>query len=194
MDVVRNFIHVIGITPEDELPRIIKGQVIQYSDIETIFIPDHKPGAESIFQVMVDVNITSSKVINTPMSRIMVIDGMKKFKIIYAEKGGVGNAAFLTLSTPYNTFIDIPQGSDVNNVSVYIIDAYFSLIDSRKIYSYILYMVYANHLQGEGAKDDGEAGFVEDAATLREVPGGAGSDKFEGQKDDQLVDIDSEFL
>lgn len=146
MDTIRNFIHVVGITPDIELPHKINGQIIQYSDIETIYIPKSKPAAKSIFQIMIQVEIKSSRMINAPLFRTIVIDGIKRYKIIYTEKGTSENANFLVIDTPYNTFIQLPEEYDcVEKVDVYIIDAYFSLLDSRKIYSYILYLVHAGY-------------------------------------------------
>jgi hypothetical protein len=144
MDVVRNFIHIVGITPEEQLPDKIRGQLIQYSDIETVYVPDDKPPAKSIFQVMFQVEVKSGRIIDTPACRTMVVDGIKSYKIMYTGESSSDNASFASVTIPYNTFIEIPKGyGDIEKVDVFVLDAYFSLLDSRRIYSYILYLVHA---------------------------------------------------
>ncbi|MCQ1530739.1 hypothetical protein [Lutispora saccharofermentans] len=152
MGIVRNFIDIIGITPESELPGVNRGEIIEYSDHETIFIPEQRIKIESIYQIMIDLELKSERLINAPQGKIYVLDGVKKLKIIYTDKDGEGKAKILNLERPFNTFMDLPQGAWIENIKLFIADAYFQLLDERNIYSYCLYMIDARYNDGGRGK------------------------------------------
>lgn len=146
MGTLRNFIDITGITPEEELPKKVNGQIVQYSEIDYIFVPDDRQGISSIFQIFIDVEIKSRRTINAPLGKIVVLDGVKKIKLIYTQKYNEGKVGILALELPYNTFIELPKDAgEIKNISVNIVDAYFSLIESKKVYSNILYMISVNY-------------------------------------------------
>ncbi|HEX9061051.1 MAG TPA: hypothetical protein VF941_12800 [Clostridia bacterium] len=151
MELVRNFINISGLADENDLPAVIKGQLIQYSEVETIFIPDNHPDVKSIFQIMIKVEITNSRSIKTPTGYTVVLDGVKKLKIIYTQNDDSGKAVFLDLQLPYNTYVELPGHIKIDTISVFILDAYFNLIDRRKIYSHLLYMVNVSAASQESA-------------------------------------------
>ncbi|MBF8984563.1 hypothetical protein IZY60_13535 [Lutibacter sp. B2] len=139
---IRNFINITGIAHEDELPIKINSQMIQYSDIETLFIPEDSPEIKSIYEIMVEVEIKSNRMIHSPLGNIIVIDGIKKYKIIYTENENNGKTNMQYLNVPYNTFIEFPnKQTSIPKIKVYILDAYFDLLAPRKIYSHTLYLV-----------------------------------------------------
>lgn len=142
MGIVRNFINIEGITPEEELKGNTSGHIIIYSDIENLNIPESKPKIKSIYEITVDIELTSNKSIYTPIGKIIVLDGIKKFKILYTENTELENASVLNLEAPFNTFTELPKDIDnILNVKVNIIDAYFSLLNSKMIYGHFLYLV-----------------------------------------------------
>lgn len=141
MEIVRNFINVAGLADENNLPDKVKGQLIQYSEIDTIFIPDNQPDIKSIFQIMIKVEIRSSRSIKTLAGYTVILDGVKKLKIIYTQNDASGKAVFLDLELPYNTFVELPDYIKIDNIDVLILDAYFNLLDKRRIYSHLLYLV-----------------------------------------------------
>lgn len=142
MGVIRNFIDIEGITPEQELPDKITGQLIEYSEVEHIYIPNDKPRIYNIQNISIKIDITSSRIINAPLGKIVVLDGLKSFKITYTQRGHNERASIVDLDLPYNTFIEIPKDREnMGSAHVYVADAYFKVIDSRKIYSYILYVI-----------------------------------------------------
>lgn len=146
MGIIRNFIDITGITPEEELPNKINGEIVQYSEVDYIFVPDNKQEISSIYQIFINIVIKSSRTINAPLGKIVVLDGIKKIKLIYTEKNETDKASILNLELPYNTFIELPKDAGmVKNINVNIVDAYFALIDSKKIYSNILYMLNVNY-------------------------------------------------
>ncbi len=142
MEIVRNFVKILGITPETELPKKIRGQIIEYSDIETIFVPDGNPSVKSIYEIMINLEIKSNRTIHTPLGKIIVIDGVKKYKIIYTENDDSEKVNIIHLHVPYNTFVELPNEIKyINNIKVYIIDAYFDLLTDRNIYCHSVYLV-----------------------------------------------------
>lgn len=142
MGLLRNFIDISGITPEGDLPDKIKGQLLEYSEIEYFYIPEDKPAINSIYQISVKVELLSTRAINAPLGKIVVLDGVKKVKIVYTEFGENGAVSALDIELPFNTFIDIPkENGDIDKVNIFIADAYFKKIDNRKLYSFILYII-----------------------------------------------------
>lgn len=139
---IRNFIDVVGITPENQLPKKINGQIIQYTETETIFITDGKHKIKNISQIKLEINIKSRRIIDAPLGKVIVLDGFKNFKIRYNEKDNSRRENIIELETPYNTFFELPKGIDkYKDVKVHIMDAYFHLLYGNKLYSHILYLV-----------------------------------------------------
>jgi len=141
MEIVRNFINILGLADVNELPGNIGGQTIQYSESETIFIPKNRPDIKSIFQILIEVEIKSTRIIKTPNNNTVIIDGIKKLKIIYTQSDSSGKAIFMDLELPFNTFAELPKHVELDKINIYILDAYFTLIDERKIYSHFVFVV-----------------------------------------------------
>lgn len=144
MEVIRNSINIIGIASSDILPNEINDQIIQYSDVETIFIPQNKPDISNIFEIMIEIEIKSKRIIDTNIGKTVILDGLKKYKIIYSEESS-SKANILYLSTPYNTFVEIPQNENISACNIFVIDAYFSKLSTRKIYSHLVLLVDVNY-------------------------------------------------
>lgn len=142
MGVLRNSIDITGITPEEELPWKAKGDLLDHSDVNYIFIPGNRPRAKSISQVSVSVELKSKRIINSPVGKTVILDGIKNVKITYTPVGHSRRKLDVFLVLPYNTVIKLPESvKDSENIDVYIGDAYFHLIDGRKIYNYIYYIL-----------------------------------------------------
>jgi len=141
MEIVRNFINVAGLADENSLPANINGQIIEYSENDTIFIPNTQPEVKNIFQIMIKVEINNSRRIKTPTGYTVVLDGIKKLKIVYTQNGDSSKANFLDMNLPYNCYVELPQHIKLDSINIYVLDAYFDMLDSRKIYSHILYLV-----------------------------------------------------
>ncbi len=158
MGIIRNHIDIVGITPEEQLPgKIQNSQVVEYSEVENIFIPKDNPNIKNIYQIVLDVSLISKREVDIPIGKVVIIDGVKKIKIIYSEKGHSQKANIVNLELPYNTFIEIPDGKEIGNASVQIVDAYFQLIDNRKIYSHIVYLVNVRYKEESNCKDEIES-------------------------------------
>lgn len=144
MGIFRNSIDIIGITPENELPRKINGQLVEYSELDYILLNESKKRFGYIQQIEVSVDVKGTRTIKSPNSKIIVVDGIKNFKIlskIHSDKVSTFN-----IEMPYNTFLDLPKEVDkMEELKIYIVDAYFQLVHSKKIYSHILYMINAKY-------------------------------------------------
>ncbi len=142
MGILRNSIDITGITPENELPSKIEGSLVEHSDVDYIFIPGGRPRARVINKVSVGVEIKSKRIIKAPLGTAVIIDGVKNIKITYSPIGHSRRRITINLQLPYNTFFELPHGiSDSDDIHVYVADAYFELVDGRKIYNYIFYML-----------------------------------------------------
>lgn len=141
MGVIRNNINIEGITPEEELTQKNNGHTIIYSDTETIFIPDNKPGIGSIYEITINIELCSQKIIHTPMGKMLILDGIKTYKVICTEDSETGKVSMLQLEMPFNTFTELPANINYPEVKIYVIDSYFSLLDIRKIYGHFIYFL-----------------------------------------------------
>lgn len=146
MGVIRNFIEILGIEAEEDLPEKSLGQLVKYDESECIFIPEDKVGIKDIFQIAIDIDIKSKRTINTKDCKTIVIDGIKKLKIIYSPDQNLNQSpdkmVMLNLQLPYNTFVELPMESgDIDIMNLHILDAYFDIIDKRTIYGYLVYLL-----------------------------------------------------
>lgn len=144
MGVIRNFINIEGITPEGDLLKNENGHTIIYSDTETLFFPEDK--IKSIYEIMISIEITSHRSINTPIGKIIVLDGVKRYKIIYTENSELDRMSIINHELPFNTFTESPVDyEDIWNIDIHIIDAYFSLIDEKSMYGHYLLLLDINY-------------------------------------------------
>lgn len=151
MDIVRNNINIIGITPGNKLPNKVNGQIIETSQAENLFIDDSIK-IKNIYQIIIDIDIVRTNVINAHMNKIVVVDLSKKFKIAYYNMDG--NRGILELNSPYNVFFDLESNKvEIENININIADAYFELINSRTLYNHILYIIDVQYLGSVGNKN-----------------------------------------
>lgn len=139
---IRNNIDIIGIASEDQLPKEINGQIMEYSDVENIFLPGDKSEIQDIFQIKIDLVTKDHRVVRAPLGTVIIVDGIKKFRMIYSDPGSAEKAHIANVQVPYNTFFELPVHiQEIDKVDIYIMDAYFDVIDTRRLYSHIVYLV-----------------------------------------------------
>ena len=142
MGIERNGIDITGISPESELPSEVNGDNIKYSEVENIYMPEHKPRIKKIMQISVTVDILSKREIKSIAERIIVYDGLKHLKIIYMDKEETSRANIVNIDIPFNTFVELPKESNGEiETKVFIVDAYFHILDGKRIYSNIIYLL-----------------------------------------------------
>ena len=54
---LRNFISVTGITQENDLPKKAKGELLQHSEVDYIFIPSNRPRVKELTHISISVDI-----------------------------------------------------------------------------------------------------------------------------------------
>jgi len=139
MGIVRNCINIVGITPENQLPKTIEGQLIEASETENIYL-GNELNVKNINQIIIDVDIKGTRVINAPLNKIIVVDGFKKVKASYYNEKN--NEEVFELESPMNFFIDIDkQDVEIESINVHIADAYFHLTNKNILYNHILYII-----------------------------------------------------
>ncbi|MGO5075977.1 DUF3794 domain-containing protein, partial [Clostridium sporogenes] len=128
----------------------------QLSREEYVKIPCQKPDAEEILNTLVDIEITDTKVIKTPMITSieggnltgfkLIVEGVLNQKVEYIacdEKQSVHAAHY---RVPFSTFIILPEnyveGTNVE-VEAIVEDIYSKLVDKRTVFKNITFMVLA---------------------------------------------------
>lgn len=138
----RNSIDVEGITPEHKLLEKSLGMLMQYSEVDYIFIPNYKPNISNLIKINLKIKINHKKIIKSALGETIILDGIKKYKIVYVSDESIEKIISINVNSPFNTFFTIPDNQVCkNNLELHLVDAFFQLIDKKKIYSHILYMV-----------------------------------------------------
>lgn len=146
MGIIRNSINILGITPEEELPKQINGQIIEFSENDYIYIPENMPAISSIHKIEVKVESKPGRTINAPTGKIIVMDGIRKIYLTYVPVGYYQNYYTVNFELPFNTFIDLPNNAgEISSIETYIADAYFKMINGRKVYDHIIYIINVNY-------------------------------------------------
>jgi len=164
LGVIRNFIEVVGIAQEEELPEKSFGQLIKYSEAEHIIIPRDKSGIKDIYQIVLKIEIKSKRTISTVDTKTVILDGIKNVKIMCTQHENPDKVTMINLQLPYNTFFEIPrQIENIDNTDIHILDAYFEVLDKRRIYGHFVYLVDVRYLTIDRVstkKYDSKVGFV----------------------------------
>ncbi|WP_291637303.1 SPOCS domain-containing protein [Clostridium sp.] len=138
----RNSIDVEGITPEHKLLEKSLGMLMQYSEVDYIFIPNYNPDISNLIKINLQIEIKHKKNIKSALGETIILDGIKKYKIFYVTDESIEKVVAINVNSPFNTFFTIPDDQVCkNNLELHLVDAFFQLIDKKKIYSHILYMV-----------------------------------------------------
>lgn len=146
MGILRNSIEVVGISTVEELPREIKGQLIEYSETDYIYVPENRPLIYNISKIDLKLSIKESRSIDAPTGKIVILEGSRKINITYKPASYYEGNYILKLDLPFNSFLDIPNNSgEIKSIDIYPIDAYFKMMSSRKIYCFMVYMINVIH-------------------------------------------------
>jgi len=208
MGVVRNFIDIVGISSENELPKEILGQVNKESLAETILI-EEDVNIKNIYQIIIDVQIEDERVINSTLSKFVVLDMVKKIKMTYYNDSN--NVRVLEIERPLNYCIDIKEREEeIQSINIYIVDAYFKLISKRELYTNIVYLIdviyyggrrnsfFNNFYENKSVdlKDEDSNPYTEynQFKDYIAVAKSDDVDERENREENQLMDIDAEYL
>ena len=116
--------------------------MLQHSEVDYIFIPSNRPRVKELTHISISVDIKNHRIIKGPKGNILILDGLKKLKVCYLPESRSKRTLQVELYLPYNTHLELPdEVKDIDNVDIYIGDAYFELIEGRKIYSFVFYIL-----------------------------------------------------
>ena len=184
MGLMRNSINVEGLAKESDFPTDVNGHIIKYSEVETILIPNNKPEAKSISDIKVKLKITDERTLNGGFGKTMVLGGTKSYKVSYVENSPEAIRCTANIEEPYISCIDLPNDIEkTSKANTYIIDAYFHLMDSRKIYAHFVYLIHV--LRNDHFHDEVDNEIKDDA-----IPDSAMSYEI----NNPLYDIEEEIL
>lgn len=184
---IRNFIDILGIAEDNDFPTKAPHELVEFS-VENILPLNTKSMPKSIYQIILNPNINSQRVVNNPLGKISVLEGHNNIKILYYDE--MGTASMSQINLPFNTFLEI-KDSNFNSINVLIGDAYFELIHTNFIYSHILYIVYLNNTEDIKVKkyDRENIEIKKD-----EVQGELLISKISSKDKQDLIDLDEEIL
>lgn len=142
MAFIRNNIEIEGIKQSNDV--LNGGYVLNYFDNGTIFIPKSKGKIKYLNKVIIEMNSIEGRIINTPSGKILNIYGRKIYSLIYSEKSH-DRAQKTVLDLPFIAYVYLPlEIDDFCNLEVSVLDAFFEVIDNRKIYNHIVYLIKFN--------------------------------------------------
>lgn len=154
--IVKNLIELDGIA--DFLPEFSEpyAPIKEFNVQETLDIPTAKPDIEQIIKVKSEINITSTKVIKTPVSvsideqRLtgwkVIVEGELKQTVQYVADEPTQSVHGAHFDVPFSIFIVLPPDYEEGNcVSVegYIEDIYAEKIGKRQIFKNITILLVA---------------------------------------------------
>lgn len=142
MGIVRNLIEIIGLAQEGDLPDRSYGQLIKYNEAEHIIIPREKCAIKDIYQITIQVETKSQRIINTVDSKTVIIDGVKHLKLVCTQHDEPEKVVMIHLQLPYHTFVEIPNRiGSLDKIYIHVLDAYFEVLEKRRIYGHFVYLV-----------------------------------------------------
>lgn len=154
--IVKNLIELDGIA--DFLPEFSEAYapIKEFNVQETLDIPTAKPDIEQIIKVKSEINITSTKVIKTPVSVSMdeqrltgwkvIVEGELKQTVQYVADEPTQSVHGAHFDVPFSIFVVLPpdyeEGTCVS-VEGYIEDIYAEKIGKRQIFKNITILLVA---------------------------------------------------
>jgi hypothetical protein len=128
----------------------------QFSVMENVVIPEVKPDAEDIVNVIVDVEIIDKTIIKTPEAKSyegqiltgwkVVVQGLLKQKIEYVADEPTQSMHCAHFDIPFTTYLVLPKSfksCTPIDIKACIEDIYYQLLDSRTIFKNITLVLQA---------------------------------------------------
>lgn len=155
MAYIRNDIEIEGIDSRENVN--YGSYVLNHWENGPIFIPKSKGKIKYLTKVIIELNSIEGKVIVTAAGRILSVYGRKLYTLIYSEKAH---------DRPQKSYLDLPflahlylppEVEDFCNLEVSVSDAFFEVIDNRKVYNHTLYLIKFDKKENEIINKDSEA-------------------------------------
>ena len=136
---------------------------VQINIPETLYLPNNSPNIEAVTKVNININITSSRPVNTPESELPSIEGLKLTgkillvsgiicqNIIYIANNLKQSIHSVKFNVPFNTYIVIDKDTDVENdkFCVYpcIENVFIKPLDKRSFTKSINLFLFAHRIE-----------------------------------------------
>lgn len=142
MSLIRNNIEIEGVELKDGIDD--NSYVLNYWEDGPIFLPKSKGKIRHLNKVIIELNSIEGKVIMTPAGRVLNIYGRKLYYLIYSEKSH-DRPQKASIDLPFIAYVYLPKEvEDFSDLDVSVMDAFFEVIDNRKVYSHTLYLIKFN--------------------------------------------------
>jgi hypothetical protein len=148
MSILRNFVEIEGINTQC-IPSNVDA-FKQFNVEETVCIPDRKPDIEQVLKVIAKVNITSTRIIRTPIGTSLegqiltgwkvIVEGEVEQKVQYVAELPDQPSHVADFIIPFSTFVVLPQDFVVGTpttVTPFIEDVFVEQLDKRCIFKNI---------------------------------------------------------
>lgn len=149
MSIIRNNIEIEGIKQGENVN--YGSYVLNYWENGPVFLPRSKGKIKYLTKVIIELNSIDGNIINTPAGKVLSIYGRKIYSLIYSEKSH-DRSQRSSVDLPFLSYVYLPKEvEDFCNLEVSVSDAFFEVIDNRKVYSHILYLIKFDKREKEEA-------------------------------------------
>lgn len=139
MSIIRNNIEIEGIKQNENVN--YGSYVLNHWENCPVFLPRSKGKIKYLTKVIIELNSIEGSIINTPAGKVLSIYGRKVYSLIYSEKSH-DRSQRSSIDLPFLSYIYLPKEiENFCNLEVSVTDAFFEVIDNRKVYSHILYLI-----------------------------------------------------
>ncbi|MEG0371561.1 MAG: hypothetical protein RR645_04610, partial [Clostridium sp.] len=139
---IRNNIEIEGVEQRDGVQD--GSFVLNYWENGPIFLPKSKGKIRNLNKVIIEMDSIEGRILNTPSGKVLSIYGRKIYSLIYSEKSH-DRSQKTVIDLPFVAYAYLPVGvDDVIDLEVSILDAFFEVIDNRKVHNHILYLIKFN--------------------------------------------------
>lgn len=152
MSYIRNNIEIEGVNNGENIN--YGSYVLNHWENGPIFLPKSKGKIKYLTKVIIELNSIEGKVITTAAGRVLSIYGRKLYTLIYSEKSH-DRSQKTYLDLPFLAYVYLPPEVDeYTNLEVSVSDAFFEVIDNRKVYSHVLYLIKFDKKEKEEIEND----------------------------------------
>lgn len=133
-----NCINIEGIVEESTLEDISlnKCELCDYNSNITL---NHNTRIKDIYQISLESALKSTKSLNFKDENILILKGITLVKILAVEDTSSNNIIFLEENIYFN-FSFKKKVKELNNIEIFIIDAFFDIVDNNKIQCSLTYL------------------------------------------------------
>ncbi len=140
LEVKGNYIDISGIAQMDDFLKVSKKYPFsEICETYNFHIPKAKPNIHRILKLFIDASVKETKVVNVPLGKRTIIEGMLHIKVFYSAEIYSSKPYFVHIDVPIYTFLTLKNPIDVG---ILIEDAVIHKLDSRNLSISSLLLVY----------------------------------------------------